>query len=141
GGTVPQFQLFNDEIERIGKILKEFLKNSAAKAAILTDISGVVMSKQGFVQRYDVEAIAVLSANAISATRQMASIIGESIFNEVIFNGKRNNTYITVFGDTNILVTIFDNSTTLGLVRLYAYKASEELNQIISKIKERSEKT
>ncbi len=138
---MPQFQLFNDEIERIGKILKEFLKNSAAKAAILTDISGVVMSKQGFVQRYDVEAIAVLSANAISATRQMASIIGESIFNEVIFNGKRNNTYITVFGDTNILVTIFDNSTTLGLVRLYAYKASEELNQIISKIKERSEKT
>lgn len=136
---MPQkITIFNSEKETIDNILKEFLKNSGAKGTIFADLSGVVLSKQGFIQKYDVNLLTVLSANAATATRQMAAIVGENTFKELIFNGKRQNIYVTFTEESGIFITIFDNTTTLGLIRLYADKAAAALEKVYLKIKERS---
>ena len=51
--------------------------------------------------------------------------------------GKRDNIQLTLIGDRTILATVFDERTTIGMVRLYAKEASEKLTKIFDEINNR----
>ena len=57
-------------------------------------------------------------------------------FNE----GERDNLHISIVAQRVILVVIFDQRSSLGLVRLRVKKASDELNTILQKLLQRVEK-
>jgi hypothetical protein len=60
----------------------------------------------------------------------MAKLLRENDFSTQFHEGERSNIHIQLVGNRVILVVIFDNKTSLGLVRLRVKKASEELNAI-----------
>jgi predicted regulator of Ras-like GTPase activity (Roadblock/LC7/MglB family) len=69
-------------------------------------------------------------AGQIAAAGGIAKLINEKEFNQIFHEGERDNIHISIVSGRVILVIIFDNRSSLGLVRLRVKKASDELNRI-----------
>ena len=83
------------------------------------------------------QAIAALVAGSYAATREMARLLGEEEFSVLFHQGKKDNVQLTLIGDRTILATVFDERTTIGMVRVYAKEASVKLSKIFEEIKGR----
>ena len=68
----------------------------------------------------------------------MAKLIGEDSFSVLFHQGEERNIHLSVVGDTALMLTAFDDRTTLGLVRLYASEATRSLLPITERIGSRS---
>ncbi len=132
--------ILEEEQIQLQNILREFLKNSEAKGVLLVDLSGALVTQQGYIQRFDTTSLAVLSAGTISSTKQMARVVGENKFTDLFLQGKRDHIYLSLVGTDAVLVVIFDNSTTLGLVRLYARQTGRALRQVLTRVISRGAK-
>jgi predicted regulator of Ras-like GTPase activity (Roadblock/LC7/MglB family) len=133
--------IYEEEIERIEKILNRLIKNSQAKCALLVDKDGHLITRQGFTHSLDTTALAALLAGSFASTREIARLVGEPEFSVLFHQGKKDHIHICLVGERSILVVIFDDRTTIGLVRLYAKQTSEELTAILaSPTKEKRDK-
>ena len=124
---------YREDIRNINRILREFLKLSNAKCALLVDKEGHLVTKRGNTSSFDLDTICALVAGSFAATREMARLLGETEFSVLFHQGKRDNIQLTLVGDTTLLTVIFDEKTTLGMVRLYATEAAEQLNDIFQR--------
>ncbi|HLF92054.1 MAG TPA: roadblock/LC7 domain-containing protein [Planctomycetota bacterium] len=128
---------YKEDIEIIGKTLNTFLKNANARCALLVDKDGHMVTKEGESATYDMDTISALVAGSFAATKQMAKLLGEEEFSIMFHQGKKDNIQLSVVGDRTILAVIFDDRTTLGMVRLYASQVSSKLAQVFDGISER----
>ncbi len=126
-----------EDQEEIERYLGQFLAESKAKAALLIDKSGTVIGGRGTASQFDFVTISALAAGAFSATQELAKLLGEEEFSLIFHQGKRNHLHISHIERQVLLLVIFDDSTTLGMVRLFAQKACENLAKIIKKIREK----
>ena len=69
----------------------------------------------------------------------MARLLGEEEFSVLFHQGRRDNIQLTLVGDRTILATVFDERTTIGMVRLYAKEAAENLQKIFGNIAKRDD--
>jgi predicted regulator of Ras-like GTPase activity (Roadblock/LC7/MglB family) len=125
---------YKEDIERIEKILGGFLKSANAKCALLVDKDGHLVTKQGESSSYDMDTISALVAGSFAATKQMAKLLGEDEFSVMFHQGKKDNIQLSLVGDRTILAIIFDDRTTLGMVRLYAGQVSSKLGTLFDEI-------
>jgi len=87
-----------EEQKQIDELLRELLKNSDAKTALLLDQGGFLMSVQGFTEHLDPQTIAVLAAGSFATTRELAKLIGEEGFTVMFHQGRRDNIHISAVG-------------------------------------------
>ncbi|MCX7702509.1 MAG: roadblock/LC7 domain-containing protein [Planctomycetota bacterium] len=130
---------YKQDIERINRILEEFQKLAGTRSNVLIDKDGHLITKLGATESYDLPTVSALVAGSFAATREMARLLGEQEFSVLFHQGKRDNIQLTLVGNRTILATIFDNQTTLGMVRLYAKEAAEKLTKIFAEIESRKE--
>ena len=78
-----------------------------------------------------------LRAATTVATKQMAKLLGEEEFSIMFHQGKKDNIQLSLVGERTILAVIFDDKTTLGMVRLYASQVSSKLSELFNEISER----
>jgi len=123
--------IYEEEIAKIEKTLSQLIKNSQAKCALLVDKDGHLITRQGFTHSLDTTALAALLAGSFASTREIARLVGEPEFSVLFHQGKKDHIHICLVGERSILVVIFDDRTTIGLVRLYAKETSEELTIIL----------
>ena len=121
---------YEDDVEAIDAILDAFLKQSAAKCALLVDKDGHMVTCRGKSKAIDLDTISALVAGSFAATREMAKILGEEEFSALFHQGKSDNIQLSIVGDRALLTAIFDESTTIGMVRLYASEAAKRLAAI-----------
>jgi len=126
-----------EEQKQIDALLRDLLKNSDAKTAILLDQGGFLMSTQGFTEHIDPQTIAVLAAGAFSTTRELAKMIGEEEFTAMFHQGRRDHIHLSAVGKDALLIIIFENTTTIGMVRLFAREASKKLATVLNIINAR----
>ena len=124
--------LYEEEIEQIDRALTRLIKEAEAKCALLVDKDGHLITRQGFTQTLDTTALAALLAGSFASTREIARLVGESEFSVLFHQGKRDHIHISLIGERTILVVIFDDRTTIGMVRLYAKEIGETLQEILS---------
>jgi len=129
--------LYKEDIEIIGKSLNAFLKNANAQCALLVDKDGHLVTKEGQSATFDVDTISALVAGSFAATKQMAKLLGEEEFSIMFHQGKKDNIQLSVVGDRTILAVIFDDRTTLGMVRLYSSQVSAKLGEVFREISRR----
>jgi len=129
--------VYEEDYEKINQILNRLLAESNAKFVLLVDRSGQLISIQGETESMDSMAFASLSAGNYAATSELARIMGEREFSVLFHQGDRESIHISVVADRVILVVVFDDRTTLGLVRLRVNKANEELDKVFSAIFEK----
>lgn len=136
----PQLVMYEEEAKQISAILDKLVRDSNAKAVFLVDKDGQLISQSGETENFDSTSLASLTAGNIAATGGLAKLIGEKEFSIIFHEGEKDNIHISIVGQRVILVVIFDNRSSLGLVRLRVRKASDELAVIFEKLAEKSTK-
>lgn len=130
--------IYEDDARSITEQLDAFLMSSRATFAILIDRSGQVIAERGYAQRRAAEELAALAAAAFAATEHVARLIGENAFSVLFHQGEQQNLHLSIVGDNALLLAAFDDRTTLGLVRLYAAEAAENLALVVEGARGRS---
>jgi predicted regulator of Ras-like GTPase activity (Roadblock/LC7/MglB family) len=118
-----------DDFAAITQILQRFLYDAKSRCALLVDRSGQLVATVGEPPNFDATAFATLTAADFSANDQLARLIGESDFSVLFHQGERESMYLADVAKRVILVVLFDNRTTLGLVRLRMKSVVEELTR------------
>jgi predicted regulator of Ras-like GTPase activity (Roadblock/LC7/MglB family) len=122
-----------DDADAITRILLNFLQETNSRSALLVDRSGQLVTTVGEQPQFDATAFATLAAADFSANDQLAKLIGESDFTTLFHQGERDSMYVADVARRLILVVLFDQRTTLGLVRLRLKAAITDLNQVFSR--------
>ena len=131
--------LKESDILRLEKSLDRMLISSGAHCALLIDQSGQLIASSGDPSNLDVVAISALTAANFGATAEIARLLGEDEFSLLFHKGKKENVHFSKIGEHFLVVTLFDDRTTLGIVRLHADRLAKELQDIIQEIEERGE--
>ena len=121
-----------DDYSAIMRSLQRFLEESNARSALLVDRSGQLVATAGDSPHFDPTAFATLTAADFSANDQLARLIGETEFSSLFHQGEQESMYLVDIVRRVILVILFDNRTTLGLVRLKVKPTVEELNTLFT---------
>src|SRR2546427_10159521 len=117
--------LHEEELARIREVTSRLRTECNAKVVFLVDKNGQQIAATGELNSIDTTALASLAAGNVAATDSLARLIGEKEFSVLFHEGERDNLHISVVGGRVILVVIFDERSSLGLVRLRV-KRSEE---------------
>lgn len=132
--------MFEEEFKQINVVIDRLLKEANAKVVFVVDKDGQLIASSGDTGDIDTTSLASLTAGNIAATGGLAKLIGEREFSILFHEGERDNLHISIVAQRVILVVIFDQRSSLGLVRLRVKKASDELNTIFQKLLQRVEK-
>jgi predicted regulator of Ras-like GTPase activity (Roadblock/LC7/MglB family) len=124
---------YEEDIEAIESILDAFLKKSAATCALLVDKDGHMITARGATKSVDLDTISALVAGSFAATKALAHQFGEQDFTALFHQGSRGNLQLSLVADRALLTALFDDHTTIGMVRLYATEASKRLTAIFRK--------
>ena len=132
--TAGNWSFFEDDFQRITRQLSHLTSAASARTTLLVDRSGQLIAFSGEEPRFDTNAFASLSAADFAANDHLASLIGEPDFSSLYHQGERESMYLADIRKRVILVVLFDDRTTLGLVRLRVRKAVRELDVIFGEI-------
>ena len=129
--TQKQQVLYEDQIREVDKALSRIIREAEAKCALLVDKDGHLITRQGFTQTLDTTALAALLAGSFASTKEIARLVGEPEFSVLFHQGKKDHIHISLVDERTILVIIFDDRTTIGMIRLYAKEAGDKLRAFI----------
>jgi predicted regulator of Ras-like GTPase activity (Roadblock/LC7/MglB family) len=126
------------DFQRIDRLLQSFLYDSNARAALLVDRTGQLVTSAGEKPAFDTTAFSSLAAADFSANDQLASMIGENEFSSLFHQGEKESMYLADVARRVILVVLFDNRTTLGMIRIKVKGVVRELAEIFREMFDRS---
>ena len=126
--------MYDEEFQKIKEILNRLKIEANAKVIFLVDKNGQQIAAQGELEALDTTSLASLTAGNVAATDGLAKLIGEKEFSVLFHEGEKDNIHISIVGQRVILVVIFDERSSLGLVRLRVRKASKELETVFDDI-------
>jgi len=120
-----------DHYRQIQQHLTAFLRESNARCALLVDRTGQLVTTVGETPQFDPTAFASLTAADFSANDQLARMIGEPEFASLVHQGERESMLLADVAKRVILVVLFDQRATLGLVKLKAKPVVEQLARVL----------
>ncbi len=131
--------MYEEEFSKIDEELQRLYLQTNAKVVFLVDKNGQLIASAGETHDIDTTSLASLTAGNIAATGGIARLLGEREFTILFHEGEKDNIHISLIGQRIILVVIFDQRSSLGLVRLRVKKVSEALVKIFNEITVKSE--
>jgi predicted regulator of Ras-like GTPase activity (Roadblock/LC7/MglB family) len=134
-----QLVMLEEDHRRIMAVCQRLVRDANAKGVFVVDKAGQLIGEAGEMQDIDSTSLASLTAGCIAATGGLAKVVGEEEFPIHFHQGERDNLHITLVGGRIILVVVFDERSSLGLVRLRVKKAGSELARIFEDIEKKSE--
>jgi predicted regulator of Ras-like GTPase activity (Roadblock/LC7/MglB family) len=137
-GSQSSLVMYDEEFKRINAAIEKLLRESNAKVIFLVDKNGQLISAVGETEHIDTTSLASLTAGNIAATGGLAKLLGEKEFSILFHEGERDNLHLSIIAGRVILVVIFDQRSSLGLVRLRVKKASDELTTIFQDLANKS---
>ncbi|MGQ9745532.1 MAG: roadblock/LC7 domain-containing protein [Dissulfurimicrobium sp.] len=114
---------------------RDKIENTLIKAGVntvlLLDQAGNIVVKCGNSPKdVDITSLAALTAANFAATSQLAKLIGEDDFSLLFHKGKKDNLHFVKINNDLIMVSIFDDNISLGLVRLRVAELIEALKDL-----------
>lgn len=114
-------------------VLEEMLAGSKATCVLLINSNdGSPLTSRGSTSDLDTTSLAALAAGAFASTREIALLVGEPEFTVLFHQGKRHHLHVNLAGEHGLLMTLFSDDTTVGLVRLCARKACARIELLLS---------
>jgi predicted regulator of Ras-like GTPase activity (Roadblock/LC7/MglB family) len=134
-----QLVMYDEDYRKILAVIQRLVRDANAKGIFVVDKNGQLIAEAGEVRGIDTTSLASLTAGSIAATGGLAKIIGEEDFPVHFHQGQRDNLHITLVAKRIILVVVFDDRSSLGLVRLRVKKAGAELSRIFEDLQKKAE--
>ena len=132
--------MYDEESRRIEEICQRLNRDANARVVFVIDKNGQLIASAGQTEDLDSTSLASLVAGEIAATGGLAKLMGEKEFSTLFHEGTKDNLHISLVADRVILVVIFDNRSSLGLVRLRVKKCAEQLNLVVEDLAKRSQR-
>ncbi|RDV37245.1 roadblock/LC7 domain-containing protein [Bradymonadaceae bacterium TMQ3] len=133
-----QMVIYEEEHQKLTEICERLVRDALAKAIFIVDKDGQLVTATGETTGIDTTGLASLVAGSTAATGSLALMLGEEEFPVHFHEGKNKHLHVSVIGDTLILVVIFDERSSLGLVRLRVKRAYAEMADIIAAVAEKA---
>jgi len=118
------------EYVRIKSVLMMTQKDLRADLALLIDRNGQQIAFEGPTYAIDLTSLASLAAANLAATDGLAQLVGEPEFSILYHQGKHRSIHISDVAHKFSLVLVFDESVSLGMVRLRVKRATAYLEEI-----------
>ncbi|MBU0485659.1 MAG: roadblock/LC7 domain-containing protein [Proteobacteria bacterium] len=120
--------------EKAGNLIVNSLINAGVRNVLLIDSAGNVLTNCGHEEAMNIDidavSLAALAAASLAATSQIAQLIGEDDFSLLFHKGKNGNIHFGRIGQELILITIFGDDVSLGLIRCRVAELSDSLAEI-----------
>lgn len=126
-----QLVMYEEELQQINRICDVLHRDSNAKAVLVIDKNGQAIASAGEVDQLDVTSLSSLTAGNVAATGGIASLLKEKEFSGQFHEGEKVHVHISLVAQRVILLVLFDERSSLGLVRLRVRKAASELAQVL----------
>jgi predicted regulator of Ras-like GTPase activity (Roadblock/LC7/MglB family) len=126
-----QMVMYEEHIQQINSVCEVLHRDANAKAVLVIDKNGQSFASAGEVEQLDVTSLSSLTAGNVAATGGIANLLAEKEFAGQFHEGERTNVHISIVSGRIILLVLFDERSSLGLVRLRVRKASSELTRIL----------
>jgi predicted regulator of Ras-like GTPase activity (Roadblock/LC7/MglB family) len=130
--------MLEEDFRAVAAVSQRLVRDANAKGVFVVDKAGQLISEAGEMRGIDSTSLASLTAGCIAATGGLAKIVGEEEFPTHFHQGQRDNLHITLVGGRMILVVIFDERSSLGLIRLRVKKAGAEFARLFEEIEKKS---
>lgn len=130
----PDLVLYDEEFQKIKEALNRLRQDANSNVVFLIDKNGQQIAAVGDLQTLDTTSLASLTAGNVAATDGLARLIGEKEFSILFHEGEKDNIHISIVAQRGILVVIFDDRSSLGLVRLRVRRATADLERIFEDI-------
>src|SRR3954470_12456861 len=126
--------IHEQQFQRIKNVLARLCVECAARVVFLVDRDGQPIAFHGDIGDMDTTSFSSLAAGNVAATSSMAKLIGEDVFPAVVHEGEHESIYISVIGRA-LLVVVFDERSTLSLVKIRSKRGSFEVAGILEEAK------
>ena len=120
------------DLAKIQDLLDRLLGDAACAAALLIARGGESLAAAGAARAVDMVSVAGLAAGGFSATAPLAQLLGEREFAAVIHEGIGQSLHVSAVDDATILLAVFDERTTVGMVRAFAREAAGKLAAVLA---------
>jgi predicted regulator of Ras-like GTPase activity (Roadblock/LC7/MglB family) len=107
-----------DDVQRFETLLNSLVGDAQVDAALLVDRAGRLLAAAGDTRELDHTTFASLASADFAASNQLATLLGEDEFASVYHHGAKRSMFLADVSGTAILAALFDQRTTLGMVRL-----------------------
>lgn len=121
---------------RLQGVLTRLLEETNAKFVFLLDKAGQAVASVGELDQ-DLTALASLTAGNVAATEGLGQLLGEDRFSTLFHEGENSSVHISLVSGRIILVVVFNETSSLGLVRLRVTQFTPELGAIVDEVLER----
>lgn len=130
--------LYEEQLGEINAILSRLRSDSSARATFLIDRNGQQLACDGSeIDQVDFTALASLAAGNVASTDAIAKLIGEREFNALVHEGDKDSLHISLVNERIILLVLFDERSSLGLVRLRVRRATSDLVEVFQMLDRR----
>jgi predicted regulator of Ras-like GTPase activity (Roadblock/LC7/MglB family) len=126
--------MFPEEQQQIALVCQRLHRDANAKAVLLIGRDGQPIAEAGEVGEIDVTSLSSLTAGNVAATGGISKILREKDFTSQFHEGEKTHVHITLVASRAILVVLFDERSSLGLVRLRVKKASDEMARAFDQV-------
>ena len=133
-----QLVMFDEELQQINGVCDVLHRDANAMAVLVIDKNGQAIASSGEIESLDVTSLSSLTAGNVAATGGIANLLAEKEFAGQFHEGERTNVHISIVNVRVILLVLFDERSSLGLVRLRVRKAASELTRILEALETRS---
>jgi predicted regulator of Ras-like GTPase activity (Roadblock/LC7/MglB family) len=123
--------LTKNEIGRLEEIISDQLLDAGAEHVVLIDISGNLIMQCGSLEMEDIFSLAAVSAAHFAATAEIAKLIGEKDFALMYHKGGKRNVHFSRLAEDFLILTLFNDNVSLGLIRLKLGSAISAMRAII----------
>jgi predicted regulator of Ras-like GTPase activity (Roadblock/LC7/MglB family) len=121
-----------EQLDKVDRVLNENFNKIGIHCVLLIDMAGHIIAKcDNAGGSFDVYSLAALAAGSFAAVNAMAAIVGEDEFSLLFHKGNKENLHFSRVGNDYLLVTIFGNAISLGLLRLNVNEAIEKIKEFI----------
>ena len=125
--------MHEQQFQQLRLILSKLRLESFSRVVFLVDKNGQQIASHGDVSELDTTSLASLAAGNVAATGGMARLIGEKEFPTLSHEGERESIHICIIGRV-LLVVVFDERSSLGLVKLRVKQASRDLSLLFKEV-------
>ena len=126
--------IHEDDFQQFAAVCDQLKSNSDARAVFLIDKNGQMILATGNYEDVDTTALASLTAGNIAAADGLAKLIGEREFSVLVHQGEHDSLHISLVASQLILVVMFGEESSLGLVRMRVSRATDKLAAIVEEV-------
>ncbi len=137
----PRLALGDADVVKIQTMLERVLADAGCVAVVLIERGGEPLAAAGAARALDMVSVAALAAGGFGSTAPLAQLLGEHEFSVLIHEGLRQSLHVSAVDDATILIAVFDERTTVGMVRVFAREAARKLATILDEARTRERST